>query len=400
MKKCLNLLLCLFLLSACGKHALYYPDAVPLEAEVSAQEKNPIPELADFAMPALPLNERASDLPGAVLCSRGWIFLDRDGIVRVYSPGAGTVNTLCSDPLCPHQLNSGCAYASCVMTEIPVQQGDRLWFIQKDTRYLLPEYAGADILPARSVCSSDLFGGDVRQVYKNDGSNLFGLYAEEDAVWWLEQTGDEQFLLIRLDTKSKKIARMPCGEDEHKVVREYVRLGDRVYYVLDDGAIRSCSTDFSDDRPIAETRGTSLYASERTGLYWREDRTLVSYDPASGQVETVIDPPEGFRIHLFLPTDTGFAYTLIPEGAEKLTLYSEVVEAAAADPALYLWDPASGECERLLLPEGILVTPGAAYARGILFTRGVSENEWTRAAAYPGWFACQPETGEVWEVAP
>ena len=51
MKKCLNLLLCLFLLSACGKHVLYYPDAVPLEAEVSAQEKNPIPNLPTSQCP-------------------------------------------------------------------------------------------------------------------------------------------------------------------------------------------------------------------------------------------------------------------------------------------------------------------------------------------------------------
>ncbi|MBR4205729.1 MAG: hypothetical protein IKQ92_09655 [Clostridia bacterium] len=393
-----SLLLMLLEFMACGKDALYYPDGVKLEAEAPAQENNPIPVLADFTMPALPLNERASDLPGAVLCSRGWVFLDRNGIPRVYSPGAGTVNTLCSDSLCSHLADSACAFRSCVFTELPVQAGDRLWYIARD------EWTEADmtknLIPARSVCSSDLFGADVRQVYQNDGVELFGLYAETDAIWWLEVVGDEQFLLTRMDPRSKKIERMPCGRDEHKVVREYVRLGDRVYYILDDGTIRSCKTDFSDDRLIAETSGTPLYASERTQrVYWRESGTLVSFDPASGRKETAIVPQEGFRINLMLPTESGFAYTLVPEDAELGRSYREYIDAVTADPALWLWDPVTGECGRLSLPEGIVPTPLAAYAGGILFTSGIHENEWTHTTAFSGWIACQPKTGEVWEVS-
>ena len=396
MKKLPALLLCMLFLTACGGK-LY--ESVPLTPIGQEGKASSIPSVPSFEIPSLPLGSRSSELPGAVLCGRGWTFIDGDGIPQVYSPGAGTFNTLCSDPLCTHAPDSECAFRSCVFTELPVQAGDRLWFIARD------EWTEADmmndLLPARSVCSSDLFGGNVRQFYKNDGSNLFGLYAEEDAVWWLEVTGDEQFLLTRMNPRSKKIERIPCGKDEHKVVGEYIRLGDRVYYVLDDGTIRSCKTDFSDDCLIAETRGTPLYASERARrLYWREDGRLVYFDPSSRQIETAVVPPEGFRLNLILPTESGFAYTLIPEGADLGRSYREYIEAVTVDPTLYLWDPVAGECERLSLPEVIVPTHLSAYTGGIFFTSGIHENEWTHAPGFSGWIACQPETGEVWEVMP
>lgn len=394
MKKLSALLLCLLFLAACGGK-LY--ESVPLAPGGQEEKASSIPAISSFEIPSLPSDSRSSELPGAVLCGRGWIFIDGGGIPQVYSPGAGTVNTLCSDPLCTHTPDSECAFHSCVFTELPVQAGDRLWYIARD------EWTEADItndlLPARSVCSSDLFGADVRQVYKNDGVEVFGLYAETDAVWWLERLGDEQFLLTRMNPRSKRIERMPCGKDEHKVVGEYIRLGDRVYYVLDDGTIRSCKTDFSDDRMIAETRGTPLYASERAErVYWREDGRLVSFDPSSSQIETAIVPPEGFQISLILPTESGFAYTLIPEDADLGKSYREYVDAVTADPTLYLWDPVTGESKRLSLPEGIVPTSLSAYAGGIFFTSEVHENEWTQAPGFSGWIACQLETGEVWEV--
>ncbi|MBO6052459.1 MAG: hypothetical protein J6Q17_01860 [Clostridia bacterium] len=392
MKKLLILLLCLPMLAACGKGA--YP-SVPFAPSEQGSKPSAIPAIPTFQVSSVPLENRSSALPGAVLCSRGWIFIDGGGVARVYSPEAGTVNALCSDPLCSHLPDSDCAYRSCVFTEIPVQAGERLWLIAR------ADWEENSLLPARSVCSTDLYGRDKKIHYENDGAEMYGLYAEEDFVWWLERVGDEQFLLTRYDVRKKKIARMPCGEDEHKILSGIVRLGDRVFYTLDDGMIRSCRTDFSDDVFVAQTRGTELYASERTGCaYWLEEGAFISYDPTSKRTETVIVPPEGFRFFTLLPTDYGFAYTLIPEDTEPFKSYTEYLGAVTVDPALFLWDPVTGERERLSLPEGIIPTHLSAYAGGILFTSGVHENEWTHTPAFPGWIACQPETGEFWEVEP
>ncbi len=403
MKKMLVSFVCLFLLLSCGKNVPYLTHSVPLEAEVSGNTE--LPTFEGFLFPSLPPLTRSSEIREAVLCSRGWLFIDGSGVTRVYSPAAGTVNALCSDPLCSHAPDSDCAFRSCAVTGVPVQAGDRLWVIDKDPRYLQPEYAGRDILPAWSVCSTDLFGHDKKTHYRNDGTELCGLYAEEDAVWWIERVGDEQTLLTRMDPRSGKIERMPCGEDAHKIIIEFVRLGDFVFYILDDGMIRFCRSDFSDDSFVSQTKGTSLYASDSVGkVYWKEAGGLVSYNPDTGNTETAITPPEGFCLHAFIPSGSGFAYTLAAVTGDFISLYEsfQTYQASVeADAALYLWGPETGITERIALPVSVMPSPlCSGYEGGILFTMRAVQNDWTKVVSWKGWYACLTETGEVWEVEP
>ena len=150
MKKLLALLLCLQLLVACGRSGIS-PASVPLETVGGGNTQLPV--LQSYELPAIPADIRFSGEKEAAISSRGWIFIDDGGIVRVYNPASGTVNALCSDPLCSHLPDSDCAYRSCVFTGVPVQTGDRLWFVARDM------WTNSGLPPARQVCSTDLFGG-------------------------------------------------------------------------------------------------------------------------------------------------------------------------------------------------------------------------------------------------
>ena len=192
--------------------------------------------------------------------SRGVLFMSINGFMLVYNPEVGTLNTLCPDPLCPHQPYSGCPYGNCIFTNsIPAQYEDRLYYFVKD-EYLHNE----ELIPNYIIYSTDLTGQKIEKHYETS-EYMYGLTIVNGTAYFLENVRSNFNLLKAVDLDSGDVITISDEGFDRLMISSFICMSDRIYYILDNGKLYSCTFDLTDVRLEYDLQKPATY------IYGRKD---------------------------------------------------------------------------------------------------------------------------------
>lgn len=331
------------------------------------------------------------------MTSRGILFIPNNGILTVYNPETGSINTLCPDPLCSHQPYSGCPYGNCIFTgSVPIVHNDRLYYFVKD------QYIDKDnIISEYKIYSTDITGQKIKKHYESNGNYIFGLTIAKDNAYFLEFK-DEHYTLLKsvsLSTGAKKTISTDGYDD--LVIVSFIYMNDKIYYMVDNGRLYSCDQDFNNISFEYDTkRAPTIYAmKDMDSIFWCMDNIIYQYDVNTKNCNKLVEVEESLRIFNMFVEDEGLFYQVFPARVSYTMTYSEYTDTISGFNTLYFIDPSSGSESSYPLPDSLYLEANAiTVCNGLLISQTYIENENTKKLAGRPYYAYELSTGSLYLI--
>ena len=326
--------------------------------------------------------------------SRGIIFMPNNGIILIYNPEAGTLNTLCPDPLCPHQPYSGCPYGNCIFTNsIPAQYEDRLYYFVKD-EYLHNE----ELIPNYIIYSTDLTGQKIEKHYETS-EYMYGLTIVNGTAYFLENVRSNFNLLKAVDLDSGDVITISDEGFDRLMISSFICMSDRIYYILDNGKLYSCTFDLTDVRLEYDLQKPATYIYGRCdigAIFWINANVIYQFDTGTQEVTELVSCDESLIIDNIINSEDGIYYQTFPKDTDYSSEYNEFAESIKDYNKLYKIDPDTKETGEYILPDGFyLFSNTSIIIDNLLLTVTAVENPSTKRVVGRPFYAYELETGSL-----
>ena len=326
--------------------------------------------------------------------SRGVLFMSINGFMLVYNPEVGTLNTLCPDPLCPHQPYSGCPYGNCIFTNsIPAQYEDRLYYFVKD-EYLHNE----ELIPNYIIYSTDLTGQKIEKHYETS-EYMYGLTIVNGTAYFLENVRSNFNLLKAVDLDSGDVITISDEGFDRLMISSFICMSDRIYYILDNGKLYSCTFDLTDVRLEYDLQKPASYIYGRCdigAIFWIYANVIYQFDTETKETTEFVSCDESLIIDKIINSEDGIYYQTFPKDTDYTSEYNEFVESIKDYNKLYKTDPETKETDEYILPDGFYLAPNASIIiDNLLLTMTVIENANTHMVAGMPYYAYDLKTGSL-----
>lgn len=331
------------------------------------------------------------------MTSRGILFLPNNGILTVYNPETGTLNTLCPDPLCSHQPYSGCPYGNCIFTgSIPIPYMNRLYYFVKD-QYL----DNNTVISEYKIYSTDISAQDIKKHYDSNGNYIFGLAIKNDCLYFLESINEHYCLLKSVDLSTGLISTIPTDGQDDLVILSFICLNDRIYYMLDNGQIHSCDLELENINFEYDTkRAPTIYGREDLeAIFWCLDNTIYMYDINTKLCSKLVELESTYRIFNMFVEDEGIYYQAFPAETNYTMAYDEYTKIVSGHNPLYLIEPQTGTQYIYELPDSLYLEANAVtVCNGVLIAQTYIENNETKMLAGRPFYAYDLTTGSLYLI--